>query len=286
MSDLWKDYNEPKFHGQVRIADVQEAFDEIIKRVNYMVDAYNNNESNIEKVDYTRGAKSLAPAGYSLSVGGLKKVLEAYDGVVIGCKAIRISSTQVKMTAGMLITKDRGIQLPDDTVAVGSSTKTIYFDKSNHSYTTISSDSTVKICDINMNRESVFVSDRDNVQVENIRGSHNIYTESRTFSDFASGKSTVTPIPIDTSDKPKFVCGIDRFTQESEGTNRLYLLGTEVASNKQTGHKNLNYWTPVNFLYLPKGTSNPYTVSKRKDGKYYDSTKSFDVIEELILKDE
>lgn len=264
-----------RFHGQVRVADVQEAFDEIVNRINTLQGIYNDADKKNE-TDYTLGSSSLAPLGYTLSVGGLKKLLEAYDGVVIGCKPFKVNSNTIKMTAGILITRTGGIELPDDTVSVNSDTKSIYFDRVLEQYTTSSNSNTVKICDINMNRESIFVSDRDNVQVEDIKGTHKIYTESRTFSDIASSK---TPMTLNNSDKPQFYCAIDRFVQEGQGYNRMYLFGEEVAYNQQTGHKNLNYWTPVNFLYIPKKVSNPYTCSK------WDSSKVFEVIEELNVKE-
>lgn len=273
--DELKNLEIKRFHGQVRIADVQEAFDLFVNRINTLQGIYNDADIKNE-TDYTLGSSSLAPLGYTLSVGGLKKLLEAYDGVVIGCKPFKVNSNTVKMTAGILITRTKGIELPDSIVPVNNNTKAIYWHKTGQNYVTAESESTIKICDINMNRESIFVSDRDNVQVEDIKGTHKIYTESRTFSDFASAK---TPMTLNNSDKPQFYCAIDRFMQEGQGYNRMYLFGEEVAYNQQTGHKNLNYWTPVNFLYIPKKVSNPYTCSK------WDSSKVFEVIEELNVKE-
>lgn len=271
-----------RFHGQVRVADVQEAFDLFINRINTLQGIYNDADIKNE-TDYTLGSSSLAPLGYTLSVGGLKKLLEAYDGVVIGCKPIRIDSTRVKMTAGILITKTKGIELPDSIVNVNSNTKTIYWHKTGQNYVTAESESTIKICDINMNRESIFVPDRDNVQVEDIKGTHKIYTESRTFDKLASSH---TPMQLDNSGKPQFYCAIDAVVKEGDGYNRMYLFGEEVAYNVQgdgkkgdQSHKNLHYWTPVNFLYIPKKVSNPYTCSK------WDSSKIFEVIEELNVKE-
>lgn len=264
-----------RFHGQVRIQDVQDAFDDIVTRINNMQDAYNASLDYAD-IDYTAGSDKLAAAGYTLSIGGLKTVLEAYDGVIIGARCLKVNDNQVKMTDGLLITMNGGERLPQSVVAVSSSSETIYYDRLNRVYLTTPNSSTVKVCDINMNRNSNNVRNIKGTQVEDINGDFTINTESRTFSKMASGD----PMTPDTSKKGKFVCAIDTCKYEGQGTASINLFGETVASNRQTGHRNLNYWTNVNFLYIPKKCSNPYSVSNG------DSTKVFDAIENLELKDE
>lgn len=261
-----------RFHGQVKISDVHKAFDNILTRIHDMEDVYNASLNLSEGIDYTKGGATLAPLGYSLSVGGLKDLLKTYDGVVIGSKCIKVSSNKVALTDGILITKDGGVRLPESTVDIASNTKTIYYDKVLERYVTSPNSNTVKVCDINTNRKSNFLSTINNVQLEDLDGYYAIGTESRTFKDFAGG----SPMSIDTTNKPQFFCAIDRIRLEGDGTASVNLFGEQVAKNRMTGHKNLNYWVNVNFLYIPKGCSNPYSVNK-------DASKVFEVIEKKDL---
>lgn len=146
-------------------------------------------------------------------------------------------------------------------------------DKDNIYYTilipTEDSEDVFRICDININRDSKFVSDLNTVQAENFDGYYKITSESKTFG--SGGTLRYSNVSLDPN-KPNFISGIDAERFEREGTSRVYLLGDQVAWNYQTGHRNLNYWTPVNMLFLPKGISNPFGVSNG------DASKSFKVI--------
>ena len=62
------------FNGQVKIADVKEAFDDIVKMTNTVATVYNASKA-IEAIDYTKGGTTLAPSGYTLTVGGFKQAL-------------------------------------------------------------------------------------------------------------------------------------------------------------------------------------------------------------------
>lgn len=252
-----------RFHGLVRIEDVKDAFDDIITRISNMQDAYNTAFDAVD-VDYTKGSATLAPLGYSLSVGGLKNLLKTYNGVVIGAKCIKVNSSTVALTDGILITENGGIRLPDSVVDNVSNANTIYYDKVEEKYTKTPNSNTIKVCDINMNRDSNFVMNRNNIQLESLDGIYKIGTESRTFGDFAGG----SPMTIDTTNKPQFFCAIDKRMQEGDGTATVTLFGEEVARNKQTGHRNLNYWVNVNFLYIPKSCDNPYSINKNASKVY------------------
>ena len=91
-----------QFRGQVKVADVQKCFDELVDRINTLVDQYNSAIS-AAGLDFSNGSETLAPEGYTLSVGGLKSILNAYDGYVIGAKPFR-AGTSIVITEGKLIT--------------------------------------------------------------------------------------------------------------------------------------------------------------------------------------
>lgn len=98
------------FKGQVKISDVQKAFDNLVDRINNSIDTYNES-SYVTDINYNDVSEELAPLNYTLSVGGLKKILETYDGCVVGCKVFKIENN-LNITSGLLIRRNGCIQLP------------------------------------------------------------------------------------------------------------------------------------------------------------------------------
>ena len=98
------------FKGQVKISDVQECFDDLTNRINSLIDKYNES-SYVTDINYNNVSPELAPVNYTLSVGGLKKILDAYDGCVLGTKVFRVSNN-LCITDGLLIRRNGCIHLP------------------------------------------------------------------------------------------------------------------------------------------------------------------------------
>ena len=98
------------FKGQVKISDVQKAFDNLLERINDSIDTYNES-SYVADINYNNVSEELAPSNYTLSVGGLKKILEIYDGYAVGCKVFKIKNN-LNITSGLLIRRNGCIQLP------------------------------------------------------------------------------------------------------------------------------------------------------------------------------
>ena len=67
------------FKGLVKISDVQNAFDEIVGNINDMVDTYNAS-AKVLNIDYNKGSAEPGASGYTLSVGGLKRIIQTYQG--------------------------------------------------------------------------------------------------------------------------------------------------------------------------------------------------------------
>lgn len=107
-------------------------------------------------------------------------------------------------------------------------------------------------------RDSDYRNDLKNLQVQNLDGTFKITVKNRLFNGIAAAGSSQT---VDTSNKAKFVCAGDVIRTEGQGVASVSLLGTEVSWNAQAGHRNLCYWYPCNYLYLPKGVESPYTES-------------------------
>lgn len=93
------------FRGQVKISDVQTAFDEIIGRINNTVDIYNA-AAEAEDIDYTKGSPKLSAASYTLTIGGLKTILNGYNNTLIGCNIFKIDDTTCLVTDGLYITSN------------------------------------------------------------------------------------------------------------------------------------------------------------------------------------
>lgn len=113
------------FSGQVKIEDVQAEFDALVSRINTMVDSYNKS-GTIKDHDYSVGGSTLAPSGYTLTIGGIKQVLQNYDGCVFGCKPFKVSENSVKVTDGILITDTECFKINGKTLS--GQGDTIYYD--------------------------------------------------------------------------------------------------------------------------------------------------------------
>ena len=107
-------------------------------------------------------------------------------------------------------------------------------------------------------RDSDYRNDLKNLQVQDLAGTFKITVKNRLKNGIAAPSQSET---IDTSSGAKFVCAGDVVRFEGQGVASIDLLGTQVSWNAQAGHRNLCYWYPCNYLYLPKGVESPYTES-------------------------
>ena len=107
-------------------------------------------------------------------------------------------------------------------------------------------------------RDSDYRNDLKNLQVQDLDGTFKITVKNRLKNSIAAPSQSEA---IDTSSGAKFVCAGDVIRTEGKQPARIDLLGTQVSWNVQAGHRNLCYWYPCNYLYLPKGVESPYTES-------------------------
>ncbi len=107
-------------------------------------------------------------------------------------------------------------------------------------------------------RDSDYRNDLKNLQVQDLGGTFKITVKNRLKNDMAIPSKSEA---IDTSSGAKFVCAGDVIRYEGQQPARIDLLGTQVSWNAQAGHRNVCYWYPCNYLYLPKGVESPYTES-------------------------
>lgn len=120
------------FKGLVKISDVQNAFDEITGSINNMIDAYNASAKVLD-IDYTKGSEELGASGYTLSVGGLKQVINTYQGCSVGCKAFKIDENHCKVTTGYVFADNKVYRVKEQDLT-GSGT-ILYYDIDNDKLT-------------------------------------------------------------------------------------------------------------------------------------------------------
>ena len=123
------------FKGQVKITDVKAAFDEIIEKVNTMITDYNNS-SYIQDIDYSVAGSTLAPSGYTLTVGGMKQFMDSCDGSVVGGKPFKVNANKFKMSTGLLVTKNGIYRLPDSVLNIPTDKqyRTVYYNTTTGEY--------------------------------------------------------------------------------------------------------------------------------------------------------
>lgn len=119
------------FKGLVKISDVQNSFDEIVNNLNDMVDAYNASAKVLD-IDYTKGSAELGASGYTLTVGGLKQIINTYQGCSVGCKAFKIDANHCKVTPGFIFA-DNKVYRANEQDMTGSGTQ-LYYDVDNNRY--------------------------------------------------------------------------------------------------------------------------------------------------------
>ncbi len=103
------------FKGVVKISEVKDEFDKLVKGLNSSVDEYNNIEE-VQDIDYNKAGSTLAQLGYTLTIGGLKQFMQIYDGYCFGCRVFKTGNNQCKPTSGILVTRDKLYRIPTDLV--------------------------------------------------------------------------------------------------------------------------------------------------------------------------
>lgn len=98
------------FKGQVKVADVQKAFDEMVAKVNALRQKYDA-ALDATNVGLDVGQPTLAPNRYTLSVGGLKQIISDMQGQVIGARVYKYGSTYY-ISEGIAFTQGSVIHIP------------------------------------------------------------------------------------------------------------------------------------------------------------------------------
>lgn len=245
------------FRGQVKVSDVQAAFDDFLNRINTMVSTFNATETAISSIDLTVGGPTLAAGGYCLTVGGIKQLLNAYDGCLIGCRAFRIDSNHIAVTDGMYITKEKPIRIHSQ-VLTGNGFD-IYFNPSDATIGLVNNDTmpegAVIIEELSNVSSDTYLTEYRGVQLEGLEG-YKITIQKRALRWGIDGDDT---------SKHRFH-GAGVFQVNSAGADRILYAGSPYVPSQgwaanHTGRPRAKRAhasaLPCNFLFIPKGQTSP-----------------------------
>lgn len=147
------------FSGKVHIADIQEEFDRLLTGL-AQLQAKMEELENISDLDFTKGKNTLSAEDFTLTLGGLKKILQVYNNKVIKEPVIvklPDETDKYKAFPGLYCVQDTGImQTKDDilTLSSSSSVTPIYADTTTNELTTNSLNN-VKVSQVRTNRSTV-----------------------------------------------------------------------------------------------------------------------------------
>lgn len=242
------------FKGQVKVANIQNAFNELIARINNIVDVYNETDTFLEEQDYSKGGDSLGAAGYTLTVGGIKQVLQAYAGTLIGCRAFRIDPTHVIVTDGVYFKTNKVIRI-NSQILTGEGTA-IYIDNSTDEIglTTegdeVSSGQTV-ITYLSTTGTDTYLNCHRGVQLEGLKD-YSITIKDREIGGGIEG---------DDPSRHRFQGGGVTWANASGG-GELNFMGEDVLSYAWSGgeHRRHAWVNSAKFFFIPKGCPTPLWV--------------------------
>lgn len=253
------------FKGQVKVADVQNEFTYLINMINELVDKYNAALSSLNySVD--KGAAVLAPEGYSLSIGGLKSIIESYDGYTIGCHVLKGNGKYV-ITSGVIFRDNSAIKLPQALITADATKTYLNFNTTNNTYS---------LSNTKTDSETLFTVRAINPQRnQNILDSENvtaINSKLKVFCDSHGEPSIGTKETIDTN-KENFITYL---MGEIGRPQDIFFLGTKLSSAwRTTSHNAKVLFNCLNF-YKPKGIPNPFSFLN--ETKWQDIILNFNVI--------
>lgn len=262
--------NQNIFRGQVKIADVEAQFNSLITKINEAIRIFNDAISLTGTIDFNKGSSVLSPKGYSLSIGGLKTILLAYEGSIIGCDVYKVDDNNLFITNGIYFKPNFTGMLPDvitlptghiSNYTIGSK-QTLYYSIELGEYKiveghrqdkdiVINGNTYINICPLNLNRDIKYCDTR-NFEVDNVPNFH-IYTGDNTIGNYTTNQS------IDTSKGAKF----EGYVGTAAGRNTsssAQLFGTRVSHHVRGGGRDSTCWCSIPYLWIPKGLPSLYNL--------------------------
>ena len=238
------------FKGQVKIEDVKNEFDYLINSINALIDKYNT-AANALNFTVNTGAPVLAPEGYTLSVGGLKKIVDVYNGCTIGSHIFKAGSKYV-VTAGVAFRDGKIIKLPQGVVTYYATGLYLEYSVSENRYylDTVKTDTADTVCvrAIHPYRDNIL---RDNNLLPSIHPTLKVFT--------GNASITIGTRNYPDTNKEQFCTAM---LGEIGNPNSVWLLGKLFTHAWRTTSHNGKMFMLANRFFKPKGIANPWTFDK------------------------
>lgn len=243
-----------KFTGQVKAQDIRDIFDSFSTDINKMIDDYNAS-IDVSDIDFSKGGTSLGAYNYTLTVGGLKTLLTACSGTIIGVKVFKNGNGLIT-TEGLYVT-NTGVKKIPSYSATTIAGRFIHWNPNTNEFNVdnirIAPSPSVLVAEIEPRRErSAELNDLGDVEIEGNTLKIKVGNKYK-----AEGSSN----GFDSSSSAIFISGCEEVADEGQ-QKRALLFNTEVSWNQQPGHRKRTYWQLVNALYIPKGAGNPYSYQR------------------------
>lgn len=254
------------FRGQVKITDVQRAFENLIERLNKMIYDYNTTDTFLQEQDYSVGSEYLGAANYCLTVGGIKQVLRAYNGTLLGCRFFKITDTSGILTDGIYFSEDKPIRIssqvlegdlaPDNhqlSLRLNLSTGNIQLGDDDPDP---DEQGCVPVAYLSGYKPQYYKNTYRNVQAEGLDG-YSITINNRSLNWDRR----------DTDDKTRArFQGAGVYFVNASGGGRVTFMGQDELTKAWGGGEYRRHATscPANFLFVPKGCPSPF---------WYDGTR-------------
>lgn len=149
------------FSGVVHIADIQEEFDNLLKGLTTLQDRMDKLE-NISGLDFTKGKPSLSAEDFTLTLGGLKKILQVYNDKVIEEPIIVKlpgETDKYKAFPGLYCDEEIGITQTNDNVLTLTSSDTIHLYQDSNGDIVTGTTSDHVVCSVKTSRSDKEISD-------------------------------------------------------------------------------------------------------------------------------
>lgn len=247
-----------KFTGQVKAQDIRDIFSSFTTEINNIVDDYNAS-IDVSDIDFSKGGSSLGAYNYTLTVGGLKTLLAACSGTIIGFKVFKNGNGLVT-TEGLYVTS-AGVKKIPAYSATTIAGRFIHWNPDTNTFNVdnirIAPSPSVLVAEIEPRRErSAELNDLRDLEIEGNTLKMKVgnkYKAEESSNGFDSSGSAI------------FICGCEEVADEGQ-QKRALLFNTDVSWNQQPGHRRRTYWQLVNALYIPKGAGNPYSYQRYSGG--------------------
>lgn len=252
-----------KFTGQVKAQDIRDIFDSFTTDINKMIDDYNAS-IDVSDIDFSKGGTSLGAYNYTLTVGGLKTLLAACSGTIIGVKVFKNGNGFVT-TEGLYVTNTGVKKIPAYSAATIAG-RFIHWNPDTNAFNVdnirIAPSPSVLVAEIEPRRErSAELNDLGDIEIEGNTLKIKVGNKFKKQHDSDTFNSSNDAI---------FLSGSESIADEGH-QRRALLFNTEVSWNQQPGHRRRTYWQFVNALYIPKGFANPYTYQMLSGGNWQNS---------------